>query len=315
MAVSEQTPYQEFIANGTTTVFPLNFDAKEQDHLIVLVDDVEPQVGDWSFDFNTDQVTFLKAPKANSVIKIRRDTPLKRDSDYQTYNNSFRPEPVNDDFDRIWWKLQEIWLQLTLIWAALNLKVVELWAALKKETKDRIEADLAIKSWVTVLLNNIVDSGLVSAVAVTTIESIDDLHYLLKWDGRTVYVKSYHADLLIGGGTFTYKPSKALQNDGGMIINGWVRINPESINPFIFGAKGDGHYDDCPAIQKNINYLWNNGGGELFLPTPKKDYRLKSYDAKNSACLVIDKPVEGIYGNPICIRAASNNFAKRGGAI
>ncbi|WP_111860342.1 hypothetical protein [Acinetobacter sp. CFCC 10889] len=108
MAVSEQTPYQEFIANGTTTVFPLNFDAKEQDHLIVLVDDVEPQVGEWSFDFNTDQVTFLKAPKANSVIKIRRDTPLKRDSNYQTYNNSFRPEPVNEDLDSIWYKLQEM---------------------------------------------------------------------------------------------------------------------------------------------------------------------------------------------------------------
>lgn len=108
MAVSEQTPYQEFIANGTTTVFPLNFDAKEQDHLIVLVDDVEPQVGEWSFDFNTDQVTFLKAPKANSVIKIRRDTPLKRDGSYKTYDNSFRPEPVNEDLDSIWYKLQEM---------------------------------------------------------------------------------------------------------------------------------------------------------------------------------------------------------------
>lgn len=108
MAVSEQTPYQEFIANGTTTVFPLNFDAKEQDHLIVLVDDVEPQVGEWSFDFNTDQVTFLKAPKANSVIKIRRDTPLERTTTYKTYDNSFRPEVVNHDFDRIWYKLQEL---------------------------------------------------------------------------------------------------------------------------------------------------------------------------------------------------------------
>ena len=41
MAVSEQTPYIEYTANGTTTSFALNFDCNNQDHLIVLVDDVD----------------------------------------------------------------------------------------------------------------------------------------------------------------------------------------------------------------------------------------------------------------------------------
>lgn len=44
MAVPEQTPYKEYTANGITTVFPLDFDVLEQDHLIVLIDDLEPQL-------------------------------------------------------------------------------------------------------------------------------------------------------------------------------------------------------------------------------------------------------------------------------
>ena len=45
MAVSEQTPYIEYTANGITTSFALEFNCDNQDHLIVLVDDVEPVLG------------------------------------------------------------------------------------------------------------------------------------------------------------------------------------------------------------------------------------------------------------------------------
>ncbi|MFW1826413.1 hypothetical protein [Acinetobacter sp. ULE_I092] len=108
MAVPEQTPYKEFIANGITKVFPLEFDVLEQDHLIVLVNDLEPMVGSWSLDAQNDTVVFTLPPKNGVNIKIRRDTPLERTSDYHSYDNSFRPQPVNSDFDRIWWKLQEL---------------------------------------------------------------------------------------------------------------------------------------------------------------------------------------------------------------
>ena len=42
MAVQPQTPYKEYTANGSTKSFALEFDCDNQDHLIVLVDDVEP---------------------------------------------------------------------------------------------------------------------------------------------------------------------------------------------------------------------------------------------------------------------------------
>ena len=48
MAVQPQTPYKEYTANGSTKSFALEFDCDNQDHLIVLVDDVEPPIASWS---------------------------------------------------------------------------------------------------------------------------------------------------------------------------------------------------------------------------------------------------------------------------
>lgn len=106
MAVQPQTPHIEHIANGTTTGFNLGFDCDDQDHLIVLVDDVEPVFGSWSLTGGT--VVFGAAPTSGNKITIQRNTPFERKRDYQSYDNSFRPPVVNKDFDWIWLKLQEL---------------------------------------------------------------------------------------------------------------------------------------------------------------------------------------------------------------
>ena len=51
---------------------------------------------------------FHVAPANGKQVKIQRNTPFNRLADYQSYNNSFRPPAINKDFDRIWWKLQEL---------------------------------------------------------------------------------------------------------------------------------------------------------------------------------------------------------------
>ncbi len=107
MAVPEQTPYKEYTANGITKIFPLEFDVLEQDHLIVLVNDLEPSVGSWSLDALNDTVVFALPPANGANIKIRRDTPVLRTCDYASYDNSFRPDSINDDFDKIILILQE----------------------------------------------------------------------------------------------------------------------------------------------------------------------------------------------------------------
>ncbi|WP_213064884.1 hypothetical protein [Acinetobacter sp. SWBY1] len=106
MAVSEQTPYIEYTANGTATSFELEFDCDNRDHLIVLVDDIEPVVGAWSL--SNGAVVFNTAPENGKKITLQRNTPFSRTTDYQSYNNSFRPPAVNKDFDWIWLKLQEL---------------------------------------------------------------------------------------------------------------------------------------------------------------------------------------------------------------
>ncbi len=106
MAVQEQTPYVEYVANGITTSFALGFDCDNRDHLIVLVDDVEPVAGAWSF--SNGAVVFNAAPENGKKITIQRNTPFSRSTDYQSYNNSFRPPAVNNDFDRVWYKIQEL---------------------------------------------------------------------------------------------------------------------------------------------------------------------------------------------------------------
>ncbi|MGP4772515.1 phage tailspike polysaccharide lyase family protein [Acinetobacter sp. PFS20] len=109
MAVADQTPYKEYVANGTTTIFPLEFDCDDAEHLIVKKDDeVIPSLNNWSLDTNTGSVVFSVAPYVGSKLILQRDTPLVRNTDYATYNNSIRPTPVNKDFDRIWLKLQEL---------------------------------------------------------------------------------------------------------------------------------------------------------------------------------------------------------------
>lgn len=106
MAVQPQTPYKEYTANGSTNSFALEFDCDNQDHLIVLVDDIEPVVGAWSLIGGA--VVFGTAPTNGKKITIQRNTPFRRDGDFQSYDNSFRPPGVNNGFDKIWLKLQEL---------------------------------------------------------------------------------------------------------------------------------------------------------------------------------------------------------------
>nr|DAL29609.1 MAG TPA_asm: tail spike protein [Caudoviricetes sp.] len=106
MAVPEQTPYIEHTGNGSSKSFSLGFQCESKDHLIVLVDEIEPPIATWSL--TGGNVVFTTAPAAGKKIKLQRNTPFSRTTDYQSYNNSFRPPAVNKDFDWIWLKLQEL---------------------------------------------------------------------------------------------------------------------------------------------------------------------------------------------------------------
>jgi hypothetical protein len=79
------------------------------------------------------------------------------------------------------------------------------------------------------------------------VETIDELSSDLQSTSNTVVVKDIKR-----GGIFIYVPTKSDINDGGVVINGWVRQYNGPLNVQWFGAVGDGVADDTQAIQTAI---------------------------------------------------------------
>lgn len=109
MAVPEQMPIVVYTANGTTKNFPITFDLHDDRYLDVLVNKELAKVGAYTIDTGK-SVVFIVAPKSGDEIILARSTTLDRPTDFNTYDNSFRPSALNWDFDKIWHKLQEQYL-------------------------------------------------------------------------------------------------------------------------------------------------------------------------------------------------------------
>lgn len=105
MAVPVQTPYQEYTANGVATSFAVAFQCLSKDTLIVTINGVEQSSALWNF--TGGNVVFIAAPANLSIIAIKRSTAFSREITYQTHDNSFRPDVLNGDIDRLWHALQE----------------------------------------------------------------------------------------------------------------------------------------------------------------------------------------------------------------
>ncbi|MEG0344130.1 MAG: hypothetical protein RR633_18245 [Acinetobacter sp.] len=249
MAVPEQTPYIENTGNGVTKIFPIEFDVLEQDHLIVLVNDLEPSVGSWSLDTANNTVVFALPPANGANIKIRRDSPLSRSTDYESYNNSFHPKPVNDDLDNIWRKLQEMgvlnWMidnnvkDLNEYVDGLNDETKAIFLQMIQEQGTSLER---LDAYVDQLYKNLAEVSTengwfadfvadgdenqkqINDLTIRNFESIQELlNYQPRYNGQTVYLKSYNLNQGEGGDNFVYKKLRQLENDGVSIFKGWER--------------------------------------------------------------------------------------------
>lgn len=276
MAVPEQTPYKEFTANGITKVFPLEFDVLEQDHLIVLVNDLEPTVGSWSLDAENDTVVFALPPANGANIKIRRDTPLSRSTDYESYNNSFRPKPVNDDMDNIWRKLQEMgvinWMidnnikDLNEYVDGLNDETKAIFLQMIQEQGTSLEQ---LDSYVDQLYKNLanvaVDNGWFAEFVADgeenqaqinrlTIRNVESVSKMIELENpnqnQLVLARSFDGD------NFYFDQNKKDVNDGFSIFNGWTRqVSYLHISPLWWGADPTGAKDSTEAFKKFSLYL------------------------------------------------------------
>lgn len=106
--------------------------------------------------------------------------------------------------------------------------------------------------------------------AINTIAELSDISS--PSSGDVCRVASYNAliagqtNKYLGGGVFIYDSTRSSENDGGVVINGWIRqLENNVLNPYMFGAYGDlvfgtnqvlsyqsGH-DDTQAFKNMLN--------------------------------------------------------------
>lgn len=264
MAVQPQTPYKEYTANGSTKSFALEFDCENQDHLIVLVDDMEPVVGTWSLSGGA--VVFGTAPTTGKKITIQRNTPFRRDEDFQSYDNSFRPPGVNKGFDKIWLKLQELgvadWIlsnRIESLKAYVDDRDDELRAYLMEEIRKQGVALDQLDDYYNYLMQRLAQiavdkgwdasfvtySGLNQKQINDGLESVSDLLLITKpLNNMRVLVKSYNSDFGKGGGNFIFKKGDQTAPDNVYSFAGiggvWYRHNWKNPDIYDAGIKADG---------------------------------------------------------------------------
>lgn len=106
MAVPEQIPVVNYVADGVVKKFDVPFEYDQQSDLHLYVDGDEPTIDKYFFADNS--FNFYIAPTNGQGVKIKRITPKERDTDYDLHTNTVRPKALNSDFDRIWLVIQEV---------------------------------------------------------------------------------------------------------------------------------------------------------------------------------------------------------------
>ena len=279
MAVQPQTPYKEYTANGSTNSFALEFDCDNQDHLIVLVDDIEPVVGAWSLIGGA--VVFGTAPTNGKKITIQRNTPFRRDGDFQSYDNSFRPGPVNKGFDWVWLKLQELgvadWIlssRIDALKAYVDDQDDELRAYLLEEIRKQGVALDQLDDYYNYLMQRLaqiaVDKGWDASFVVDgdkTQKQVNDISKSVinvvelrnlrgVKNGDTVRTLG-HTEIGLGGGTYTFEAlSSKTDNNGSYIASSvaagtWVLVS--DLHFEIFGVSTS-VADNAPLINSALDF-------------------------------------------------------------
>ncbi len=291
MSVQEKIPYVSYIANGSTVKFNIPFDLHDAGYLVVTVDKMIPAVGGYIVNLNDMSITFVTAPRSGAQVELYRDTKLKRDTNYQSYDNSFRPSSVNFDFDSIWQALQD-----------QHMVDARIAARIREEIEQRRVADGLMQGQIEILnqvilsvfndasseyvanklteLNSIIQTaaaagaganGWTASLVVdgdenqhqinrSTIRAVESIVDLLAIpnpkNGNTQRVKSFDVGFNIGGGHFTYDETKASINNGVTIFNGWVRnCNPNRVKASYAGLRGDGTQDIRTGFKNLSDYL------------------------------------------------------------
>ncbi|WP_019668295.1 hypothetical protein [Eudoraea adriatica] len=119
-----------------------------------------------------------------------------------------------------------------------------------------------------------------SADKFITVANISEMLSLIPDDGMIIKVNAFAIDNDGGGGIFQYHEAQTGINNGGTVIDGWVRqYDNNLINIKWFGAKGDGIKDDSIALQAALDV----GGFIIF---DKATYNIGTQLSINQPCSI-----------------------------
>lgn len=107
MTVQNTVPYEKYITNGFDSIYTLSYYVEDKDNLLIKLDDTVVSKNEYSYIKSSNAVQFNTTLSANQKLEIFRKTQLERTTNYESFNNTFRPEVLNHDLDKIWLNLQE----------------------------------------------------------------------------------------------------------------------------------------------------------------------------------------------------------------
>lgn len=107
MTVQQIVPYAKYVTNGADSVYTVNFFIEDKENLFIKLNDVVVSMNDYNYLKDVNGIEFHTPLLANQKLEIFRKTRLERTTNFESFNNTFRPEVLNKDLDKIWLTLQE----------------------------------------------------------------------------------------------------------------------------------------------------------------------------------------------------------------
>ena len=107
MTVQQIVPYAKYVTNGADSVYTVNFFIEDKENLFIKLNDVVVSMNDYNYLKDVNGIEFHTPLLANQKLEIFRKTKLERTTNFESFNNTFRPEALNNDLDKIWLNLQE----------------------------------------------------------------------------------------------------------------------------------------------------------------------------------------------------------------
>lgn len=243
MAVPEQIPVVNYVADGIVKKFDVPFEYDQQSDLHVYVDGAEPTIDKYYFDGNA--FNFYIAPTIGQNVKIKRITPKERDTDYNLHTNTVRPKALNTDFDRLWYVLQEVFSDVGGLSQAVQDEIIariqgdeDLLNQLTAEISARMLGDEAVtedlKNYVNQVVGAIIGDPSFAGIDAKNVndasgETQQQVNYNggSKWHSRVGGYK-LNERVVLTNGDIVKSTINGNTNDPNVNMTGWVKTNSAS---------------------------------------------------------------------------------------